>query len=60
MAPLLVVAWVLWAQRAWTGQPPSGRRVGRVGRAALVAVAVVLTVTFTVARNTPQGAWLAP
>ncbi len=60
VAPLLVVAWVLWSRRAWTGQPPRGRRVGRVGRTVLVVAAVLLTIVFTVARNTPQGAWLAP
>ena len=60
VAPALAFTWVLWAAHAWTGQPPSDLRLGRVGRTILVVAAVLLTVTFTVVRNTPAGAWLAP
>ncbi|MCW2817730.1 MAG: hypothetical protein JWR42_517 [Marmoricola sp.] len=57
--PLLLVWWVRWAQRAWTGAPATRATSPRT-RAVLVAAAVVLTVAFTVLRNTPAGAWLAP
>ncbi len=60
VAPVLVVTWSLWLRRAWTGEPRRPLPLGRVGRAALVVAAVLVTITFTVARNTPQGAWLAP
>ena len=33
VAPVMVVAWALWAHRAWTGRSPSGRQVGRARRA---------------------------
>lgn len=60
VAPLLVVTWALWLRRAWTGERRRPLPVGRAARTALVVAAVVLTLAFTVARNTPQGAWLAP
>ncbi|WP_445256729.1 DUF2752 domain-containing protein [Nocardioides aurantiacus] len=60
VAPVLVVAWALWLRRAWTGEPRRPLPLGRVARTVLVVAAVLVTVTFTVARNTPQGAWLAP
>ncbi|ROR91440.1 DUF2752 domain-containing protein [Nocardioides aurantiacus] len=60
VAPVLVLAWALWTRRAWTGRPRAGVRPGRVARTSLVVAAVLLTLVFTVARNTPQGAWLAP
>lgn len=60
VAPALVVAWVLWTRRAWTGEPRSRAPLGRTARVLLVGAAVLLTLVFTVARNTPQGAWLAP
>ncbi|NGZ99973.1 DUF2752 domain-containing protein [Nocardioides sp. W3-2-3] len=55
--PLLLLAFGRWSYGRWTGRPwePSPRAM-RIG---LSIVAVVLAV-FTVARNTPAGAWLAP
>lgn len=60
VAPALAVTWVLWTRRAWTGEHRRPVPLGRVARTVLVGAAVLLTVAFTVARNTPQGAWLAP
>jgi nicotinamide riboside transporter PnuC len=60
VAPVMVVAWVLWARRAWNGEEASPLRMGRGARAALVVAAVTLTVVFTVLRNSDPGAWLAP
>ena len=59
LVPVLVVVWGRWLVRSWRGEParPSSSRAARV---VLVAAAVVVTVAFTVLRNTPQGAWLAP
>lgn len=56
--PLAVVALALWTLRAWRG---TGRRPWppALTRAAWTAGAVVALV-FTVLRNTPAGAWLAP
>jgi hypothetical protein len=56
--PLVVALWLLWTRSRWTGAP--GPRVpARLVRPLLLA-AVVLTVAFTVYRNTPWGsAWHA-
>lgn len=59
LVPVVVVLWARWLQRSWRGAPP-GPGLGRAGRVALVAAAALVMVTFTVVRNTPQGAWLAP
>ena len=58
LLPLLALGWVRWTRRAWRGTP--ARPVSRAGATALVVAAVVVTVAFTVLRNTPTGAWLAP
>jgi len=57
--PLLLVWWALWVRRAWTGAPATGGVSART-RTAWIAVAAVVTLVFTVLRNTPAGAWLAP
>lgn len=54
--PALVVVWVLWLRRAWTGAP---RRWIAPGWAVWVIFAVV--VGYSIARNVPILApWLAP
>lgn len=54
VGPLLVLGWLLWAQRAFTGRrlatPP----------AALGTVLVVGLVLFGVLRNVPGWTWLSP
>ena len=55
--PILIVAILWWCLARWRGttvQLPE-----RVRRPAVV-VALVLIAGFTVLRNTPAGAWLAP
>lgn len=54
VVPLLAL-WVVWAVSRWTGAPV---RVP-VGRTAGFAILAVL-VGYTVLRNVPAGAWLAP
>jgi hypothetical protein len=52
--PVLVALWLLWTRSRWTGAPgPAPFRAALV-RPLLVAVAV-LTLAFTVYRNTPWG-----
>jgi len=69
--PVLVLTWLLWSGRAWTGlavRAPEGgpRSASRRGptmfwpTAVLVGLAVAATVAFTVLRNLPAGGWLAP
>ncbi len=58
VAPVLVLAWLGWTRRAWTGG--ARRAVRRGTTAALVISAAAATVAFTVLRNLPSGAWLAP
>ena len=54
--PVLVVTWVLWLRRAWTGEP---RRWIAPAWAVWVLLGVV--VGYSVARNVPALApWLAP
>ncbi|MDQ6686888.1 MAG: DUF2752 domain-containing protein [Actinomycetota bacterium] len=43
---------------AWTGVPP--RRASPLQRRVALVALAILTVVFTVLRNTPAGAWLAP
>ena len=54
--PVAVVLWLLWARRSWTGTAarPLDKRTTRV----LWATTLVVTVVFTVLRNTPWGSWL--
>ncbi|GAB3659088.1 hypothetical protein GCM10027596_16210 [Nocardioides korecus] len=56
--PFLLVWWVRWVRRAWTGAPAPV--VSARTRTVVIAGAVLVTVVFTVLRNTPAGAWLAP
>ena len=61
LIPLIVVVWLRWTGRAWSGAPapaPRDRFGVRVG-AWIVAFAVVLVV-FAVVRILPLGSWLAP
>ncbi|MFC4605913.1 DUF2752 domain-containing protein [Rhodococcus kronopolitis] len=55
------VAWWGWARRRWrgAGRVAAAGRTMALGRTGTVGVLVALAV-FTVARNTPWGAWLAP
>ena len=58
LVPLIVLLWVRWTGRAWTGQPTSGVAGRRAGVA--IAVFAVVLVVFGVLRNLPMGSWLAP
>ncbi|MGW6377466.1 DUF2752 domain-containing protein [Rhodococcus sp. NPDC055112] len=53
---VLVVAWMRWLRRRWGGVDD---RMIVLGRSATAAILVLLAV-FTVVRNTPWGAVLAP
>ncbi|MFD4183522.1 DUF2752 domain-containing protein, partial [Rhodococcus sp. NPDC058514] len=53
---VLTVAWMRWVSRRWRGVDD---RMIVLGRSATAAILVVLAV-FTVVRNTPWGAGLAP
>jgi uncharacterized protein DUF2752 len=54
--PVVVVLWLLWARRSWTGTDARGldKRTTKVLWSATLAV----TLAFTVLRNTPWGTWL--
>ena len=56
--PLLVLGWVWWAQRAWSGDRSAApwARLTPVVRRSLLAAAAALILAFTVWRNTPWGA----
>ncbi len=56
MAPVAVAMWVLWVRRSWLGLP-APTRSPRAVRVTWIAV-VVVTVVFTVLRNTTWGSWL--
>lgn len=56
--PVIVLMWVLWARRAWTGAPTAS--MSRASTVALVITMTVLMLAFTVLRNLPAGSWLAP
>ena len=58
LVPLIVLWWVRWTGRAWTGQPMSGVASRRAGVA--IAVFAVVLLVFGVLRNLPMGSWLAP
>ncbi|MCY7395118.1 MAG: DUF2752 domain-containing protein [Nocardioides sp.] len=58
LMPLAVLALLAWLLDSWTGHPR--RRVPPQARAATRAAVLVLLAVFTVLRNTPAGAWLAP
>jgi Protein of unknown function (DUF2752) len=55
--PVFAVWWLRSLVDGWRGTP--GRRPARHQRVLAVA-AVTVAVAFTVLRNTPAGAWLAP
>jgi hypothetical protein len=56
--PIAVVALLAWTWRAWRGTPPRPLPAGL--KRVLWSVAGVAALAFTIARNTPAGAWLAP
>ena len=58
MLPVLLVWWVRWTQRAWSGAPPPARSGGRA--LVWIALGVVVMLAFAVLRNLPAGNWLAP
>ena len=53
--PMIIGSWVAWLIRAWTGRPRSW-----LAPPWLVATLVTAMLVFTVARNVPAFAWLAP
>ncbi|KAB2807632.1 DUF2752 domain-containing protein [Pimelobacter simplex] len=59
LAVIPLFGWVFWRWTAgrWSGSPwdPDSRRLARV-----TGVMIAVMVVFTVLRNTPYGAWLAP
>jgi hypothetical protein len=56
LVPVVMVAWAVWARARWRGRPL--RAPAAAKPAAWVLAAVVMA--FTVLRNLPAGAWLAP
>ena len=56
--PIAMLALIAWTVRAWRGTPP--RRLPEGLGKRLWQLAAVLALVFTVLRNTPAGAWLAP
>lgn len=55
--PLIVYAFLRWSWGRWTGR---GWQPSDTGSMVFATVLVVLLVVFTVVRNLPMGAWLAP
>ncbi|MFC9550983.1 DUF2752 domain-containing protein [Rhodococcus sp. NPDC056960] len=53
---VMVLAWIGWARRRWSGRLD---RLISVGPRVTVGV-LILVVAFTVTRNTSWGSWLAP
>lgn len=66
--PVVVLLWVRWTRRAWSGleEAPSGAvpssavAVSPRRAQVLVALFAVVAVVFGVLRNLPGGSWLAP
>jgi hypothetical protein len=54
--PVVVVLWLLWLRRSWTGSAP--RRLAPRTTKVVWAATLVVAVVFTVLRNTPWGSWL--
>lgn len=54
--PVVVVLWLLWVRRGWTGSAP--RRLAPSTTSVLWAATLVVAVGFTILRNTPWGSWL--
>jgi hypothetical protein len=62
MIPVVVVFWLRWTGRAWSGAAPApaGRERPGVRVGVWVVVLSVVLVVFVVLRNLPMGSWLAP
>ena len=61
--PVVVLLWLRWTHRAWSGPDPApSQAVAASPRRAqvLVALFAVVAVMFGVLRNLPAGSWLAP
>jgi hypothetical protein len=58
MIPVVVVWWLAWTRRAWSGQSNARPRTEHAG--AWIAAFTVVALVFAVLRNTPAGSWLAP
>ncbi|MFT4287284.1 DUF2752 domain-containing protein [Nocardioides sp.] len=56
--PIAIVALLAWTIRGWRGVPQ--RQMPERLRRLLWMSGAVIALGFTVARNTPAGAWLAP
>jgi hypothetical protein len=54
--PIVVVLWLFWVRRSWTGAAP--RRLSTRTTKVLWTSTLVVAVVFTVLRNTPWGSWL--
>lgn len=57
MVPVLVLWWLQWSGRAWSGAE-SGRGARRPG--VWIALFTLVMLAFGVLRNLPAGSWLAP
>jgi len=51
LAPLAVIAWLVWAWRSWTGRHPAVTRRQLRRRNQLMVVALVVLIAFGVVRN---------
>ena len=60
MVPALVLWWLRWTGRAWSGGAGSDRGVRTRHARVWIGVFAVVTVLFGVLRNLPFGIWLAP
>lgn len=58
MVPVLVLWWLRWTQRAWSGAKEPERGLQHPG--VWIALFAVVMVVFGVLRNLPAGSWLAP
>ncbi len=56
--PVAVLLWLRWVRDAWAGSPAGTRP--RALSTPVVTLILVSIVVFTVLRNLPVGAWLAP
>lgn len=57
MIPVLVIWWLVWTRRSWSGKV---RRPSTQGAGAWIAAFTVVTLVFGIVRNLPVGGWLAP
>jgi len=51
LAPLAVIAWIVWAWRSWTGRHPAVTRLKVRRRNQLMALSLVVLIAFGVVRN---------